>query len=94
VAAELDAWAAGLAADPVIARGLRAALLAEWIQRVEAADGLPPDRVTNAGTDPPTYWVQLDGRTWLEYAVRDERSGTFRRTRRVIVTGLAGRPGG
>lgn len=90
-AAAIEAWERTLTADPRGGPELRHVLLTELIQRLEAAEGLPQDRLTDFRTEPPTHYVQLDGRTWVQYVIRESRAALFGRARQVIVIGF-GRP--
>lgn len=93
-AAAREAWLRGMAADPLAAPGLGRVLMTELVQRLEASDGHPADRLTDDETKPPSYYIQLDGRTWVRYVVRDKRDRLFGRTRDVIVIEFVPQPPG
>ena len=77
---DLRAWRRSLSADPAEANTLAALFIGELERRAAAANGVPASARTDRRTDPPTYWVELTGGTWLRLRVKPDRRVGLMRT--------------
>jgi hypothetical protein len=89
----LRAWRHALNPDRARRHELAEILWAELVERIVKAQGPPLGLVTDATTDPPTFWCELSGGTWVQLVVQpDRRTGLFRYEREVVIINLAQRP--
>jgi hypothetical protein len=90
VHASVAAWRARLAADPQIRDQLAAAYLDELKQRLVKAGGIPKGALVEPWLEPPRYWYELTGGTWVGYTV--VLTGRLFGRREVLITELVTGP--
>jgi hypothetical protein len=86
-------WRRTLSDDPARRSELAEVYWEELVRRITDSEGPPIESVVDASTNPPTYWCELTGGTWVQLVVLpDERTGMFSIERKVVVINLAASP--
>ena len=89
----LSRWQASLATDPEERAELARIYLHEFERRVIAGDGKPSSALVDERTKPTTYWLELSGGTWAQFAEGEPKKiGMFSYARKMVVINLASRP--
>lgn len=89
----LKQWQASLAVNPDERAKLAHIYLEEFERRVIAGDGKPSDAIVDERTKPVTYWLELSGGTWAQFAEGEPRKvSLFSYARKMVVINLATRP--
>ena len=89
----LREWRHSLSDDSARRHELAVLYWSELERRIIEAKGPPAGSVCDDSTNPPTYWCELTGSTWVQIVVRpDRRKGLFGSIREVVVINLVAHP--
>ena len=89
----LREWRRSLSDDPEQREALAAVYWSELERRIVEAKGPPTGSICDDSTNPPTYWCELTGGTWVQLVVLpDRRKGLFSSIREVVVINLVAHP--
>ena len=89
----LREWRRSLSEEPDERHVLAAAYWSELERRIVEAKGPPTGSTCDDSTNPPTYWCELTGGTWIQLVVLpDRKKGLFSSIREVIAINLVAHP--
>jgi hypothetical protein len=87
---QLEHWRDSLSSDP-LERDVQFRVYTERLEsRIKACNGIPPEALCDARTKPATYWMELTGGTWVQFA--EQKRSLFSTERRIVIVNMTSAP--